>query len=446
MRRRRGDKSINENTDTKTKQESENKKQQERSLYKHRRIMQIAILICLAIAAIGAIAIGVLLYYHKQTLTVWVTFASVMSIALATCLGWQDNIWKAEAEARTTAEKSKPSTPTEPKLEQPRFREKSGEMTITFGGFTIGTYISEKPYPAAQFGDKAIMMYVEDEILYVDVELFSSIGIPPIEIKHNEFKVNYPGCDQNSNDKAFEVVNEKQEPIFQLIYRSPRHALINGIFPTPGGGFMYATGSRTFQNYIPPDASIKRIFKYPSWQYPGEYEEQIPNSTAQSQPMVDNSAEAPSMPDKKENQTPSISQTMTNSPGGVQAGGNVTINQGKQPRTITTTQRSRCLSMPQGKPKGSLTISCVLGDGESLSFARELEKLLRAAEWKIEDFRQVNFNHTPKGILLQVRNQDDITDYADSLYQALNTLYKTIGDINPKSAKHSLTLIVGQQP
>lgn len=59
--------------------------------------MQIAIQACGGIAAIGAIIIGVLLYYHKETPVVWVTFVSVVAVTLAVCLFWQNNIWEKKA-------------------------------------------------------------------------------------------------------------------------------------------------------------------------------------------------------------------------------------------------------------------------------------------------------------------------------------------------------------
>ncbi len=58
------------------------------------RFMQLTIQACIALTVIGAIIIGILLYYHKQTASVWVTFATILITALGFCLYWQDSIWK----------------------------------------------------------------------------------------------------------------------------------------------------------------------------------------------------------------------------------------------------------------------------------------------------------------------------------------------------------------
>lgn len=66
--------------------------------------MQVAIQICWALAAIGGVVVAILLYYHKQTPTVWVTFLIVVSIALAICLTWQDALWKNQNRARVLSD------------------------------------------------------------------------------------------------------------------------------------------------------------------------------------------------------------------------------------------------------------------------------------------------------------------------------------------------------
>ena len=60
----------------------------------NRRLMQIAIQAFVALSVIGAIVISVLLYYHKQTASVWVTFATIVFVALSFCLYWQSSVWK----------------------------------------------------------------------------------------------------------------------------------------------------------------------------------------------------------------------------------------------------------------------------------------------------------------------------------------------------------------
>jgi len=47
---------------------------------------------------------------------------------------------------------------------------------------------------------------------------------------------------------------------------------MNGIFPFPGGLILANENGATINPILPTNFSLKRIFKYPSWKYPGEYE------------------------------------------------------------------------------------------------------------------------------------------------------------------------------
>lgn len=78
--------------------------------------------------------------------------------------------------------------------------------------------------------------------------------------------------DSNKNENALEVVNEAGAPIYQLIYKRDGHIVVNGAFPFPGG-LVLADEQRMVMNpSLPAKLELKRIFKYPSWKYPAEYE------------------------------------------------------------------------------------------------------------------------------------------------------------------------------
>jgi hypothetical protein len=82
----------------------------------------------------------------------------------------------------------------------------------------------------------------------------------------------------------------------------------------------------------------------------------------------------------------SINQTMNNSPGGIQAGGNVTINQGIQPRRLTAEQEAQFVKIVKDNPKGNIEISCIESGGpEPCDFARQLARLLESkdAGWAV---------------------------------------------------------------
>ena len=124
-------------------------------------------------------------------------------------------------------------------------------------------------------GFKPIRFYVDNGKFYADVGLYGGSGLPPVEVKHNEFIVRPMNWDRNSDKNALEVVNELERPIFQLVYRSPGHVVINGIFQAPGWLVLAnEDGATTIAN--PPTQvafALKRIFKYPSWKYPGQHEQ-----------------------------------------------------------------------------------------------------------------------------------------------------------------------------
>ena len=73
-----------------------------------RKNMQIAIQIFGYLTVVGGIIIGILLYYHKQTPAVWVTFLTIMSLTLALCLGWQQSITDKNQPAEKTKAKHLP--------------------------------------------------------------------------------------------------------------------------------------------------------------------------------------------------------------------------------------------------------------------------------------------------------------------------------------------------
>ncbi|MFT7373918.1 MAG: hypothetical protein ACI9T9_002618 [Oleiphilaceae bacterium] len=108
--------------------------------------------------------------------------------------------------------------------------------------------------------------------LYGDVEIFSQSGMPPIKISKNSISGLPHDWDVNKNEKALEVVDSKNNPVYQLIYKSDGHIILNGIFPFPGG-LVVADESRMVMNpALPYTMQLNRIFKYPAWKYPAEYE------------------------------------------------------------------------------------------------------------------------------------------------------------------------------
>ncbi|MGO8667648.1 MAG: hypothetical protein ACLQUW_05730 [Desulfobaccales bacterium] len=186
----------------------------------------------------------------------------------------QEHKFKKRIKSQSMAEQP-PTT-----LEQPTFREKIEKVTIGIGNnsmvYDINILRQQKVNPLTLGGYCPITAYVEGDKLFADVTIYGGSGKPPIEIAHNEFVVRPPLWDKNSNKDALEVVDENNNPVFQIIYRSQSQVIINGIFPYPGGRVVLSGEEGMLIN--PPlsaKISLKRIFKYPSWQYPGQLDDAV---------------------------------------------------------------------------------------------------------------------------------------------------------------------------
>lgn len=117
-----------------------------------------------------------------------------------------------------------------------------------------------------------VKVYVKNEIPYADVKVYGGSGFPPIEIKYNKILNKPPSWDFNSNDKAMEIVNENQVPMYQFYYKTPSHIVVNGVFPFPGGLLLASEKDVVMNPSLPATFKLKRIFRYPAWKFTGVYE------------------------------------------------------------------------------------------------------------------------------------------------------------------------------
>jgi hypothetical protein len=260
--------------------------------------------------ALATIALGIFGGYASIhfSLALWMARIAIIFYALATCLFLQDVQWErlAPGEARSFSPKiwctsllmmlvglglsftlpypaplSPPSAPV-PALTPPRFRERVDRAYFSLGegggtaAFSLAE-LQERPWEPFIFGgDKPVRIYAEERNIYADFTVWDGVGQSLIEVRRNEFMVRPSRGDRNSNQNALEVVNTNNMPIFQMIYKTESHIVVNGVFPIPGGiaiadqfGFRSERWERISQ--LKP-LSIKRIFKYPSWKYPGQLE------------------------------------------------------------------------------------------------------------------------------------------------------------------------------
>ncbi len=172
----------------------------------------------------------------------------------------------------------KPTNPTT--LIEPRFSENVSTVMFSLGerGMTVG-YTKEsleKSHMNNGFvldNYRPVDLYIEDNQLYADVKIYGGKGLPPIEIKKNKLSNKPQDWDFNSNENAMEIVNSNQIPVYQFFYKTPSHIVMNGIFPYPSGFIMANENGAFGRRELPTAFNVKRIFKYPSWKYPGKYEE-----------------------------------------------------------------------------------------------------------------------------------------------------------------------------
>ena len=126
-------------------------------------------------------------------------------------------------------------------LRQPRFAESVESFDFSLGekGFSAGykvTVLERGPVEPYEFrGFKPVKLYVEKGVLYADVSIYGGSGMPPLKIRRNQLSGKPPDWDFNSNEKALEVVNGRNVPIYQFYYKTPTHIVVNGVFPYPGG-------------------------------------------------------------------------------------------------------------------------------------------------------------------------------------------------------------------
>lgn len=184
-----------------------------------------------------------------------------------------------------------PTLTPAPPSERLTFRPAVEKFTINFGDRVFVTRpaeLADKPFePLILKGSIPFRGYVENGFLYVDAQIHTdSTAEPVIEIKRNQYKKVPPGWDVNSTPVALEIVNEKQEPIFHLIYKSPSEVMIEGVFPHPEGYYVIDRHGQRLNDK--PD--IIPIFKYPAWKYPGQYADESPTPAPSPSPSPSPSA------------------------------------------------------------------------------------------------------------------------------------------------------------
>jgi len=145
---------------------------------------------------------------------------------------------------------------------------------IAFGGLHIGRVGG---FPIVVNGFVPFRVHTgENGQLICDVRIYSIGTKQIVEVKDNVIQNLPDGWDANSNQNGMEIVNENQQPVFQMYYESPTVIRIQGIIVTPPVVWL-AKGEDTdmigFRSPRLPDTirqfSLPRFFKYPGDMFPG---------------------------------------------------------------------------------------------------------------------------------------------------------------------------------
>jgi len=169
-----------------------------------------------------------------------------------------------------------PRRPAEGPLVFPGFHENVATVSLSIGTIRASIPIAglrDKTYKGAAFDiyGQIITPYLEANHLYVDVSVYRGPNLPAVQVKKGVVTVDVPGWDRNSDESAFEVVNERGIPVFQMIYLTPSDISIRGILVFKGGFTMAANETGNMFNPKDPFAfAPKPLFKYPSRLHRGE--------------------------------------------------------------------------------------------------------------------------------------------------------------------------------
>ena len=154
-------------------------------------------------------------------------------------------------------------------------------------------------------------------------------------------------------------------------------------------------------------------------------------------------------------QTPrSLSQTMVNSPGGIQAGGNVNITNESATRLLTPSEKAQFAAAMRGVTGGPVNIECSLAPGSKpCDVAEQMAGLLRNNGWKVTTQR------IPSLLISGLSEHNELvginfivaapnTPGAVELQGALRPVYGVVGAaINPNlPAPINLVFIGGRRP
>jgi len=168
---------------------------------------------------------------------------------------------------------AKPKEPEKvlPPKSDVRFHERVDRYLFSLGenGITTDATIERLKKGSTPFQGFPITVFSKIDDDKIHYRIILNNGPMPVEIVDGEFSFNQPYWDRNFNDVALEIVDNNQQPMLQVIWKTPSHLVLNGIFRMQDGSTVIADSN----GYRPMKAGdkIKPLFKYPSYKYQGQY-------------------------------------------------------------------------------------------------------------------------------------------------------------------------------
>jgi hypothetical protein len=115
-------------------------------------------------------------------------------------------------------------------------------------------------------------------------------------------------------------------------------------------------------------------------------------------------------------------------------------------RELTADQRKSLVdALRRSSVKGLVTLNCVLGDGEALSFAKQIHDILGEAGWPATAVDQRVYQQNPIGIAIVVNDVAKAPPHAGPLQNAFVTVGVPLV-ANPSFPEGSVTIVVGNKP
>ena len=226
---------------------------------------------------------GILVATQHKLAWIWFLFTAITIGALGLCLKLH-----AKAAAAAKSESTIPApleqqitnpAPAEPKPQLPAtkaafpFEENTDTLYITIGGLEASNTreVLQTERTAILDPDGATVKYgIQNNEFYADVTLVGRNG-PSVLIDKGKFKLLDRSFDCNWNDRAIEIVDRANSPVFQMFRKSPAAFVVNLRWEGKHAMIYSYEGEVMRRRALnaPPPPELPRLFKYPAWQHRG---------------------------------------------------------------------------------------------------------------------------------------------------------------------------------